>query len=190
MTEQNKHNHAYIDGQNLYMGTTTSQPSWKVDLHKLRKYLQDKYDVSEAYYYLGVVDERQQDMYSDIQKAGFILMFREHNPAMLSVKKGNVDTDIVFDIMRALYKREISGKVFLVTADGDYFKLVSFLLKENRLGKVLFPARKKASSLYRRLEPKYFDALDNNGVKKKIEYVRNKKWRSSLGISPFGSPSS
>lgn len=168
-------NTAYIDGQNLYMGTTTSRPRWKVDLQKFRRYLQYKYNVSEAYYYLGVVDDLQQEMYNDIQKAGFILVFREHNPAMLSVKKGNVDTDIVFDVMRSLYKNEVPGRVYLVTADGDYFKLVKFLLKEDKLGKVLFPARKKASSLYRKLEPKYFDSLDNAGVKNKIEYVGNKK---------------
>jgi uncharacterized LabA/DUF88 family protein len=97
---------------------------------------------------------------------------------MQSVKKGNVDTDIVFSIMKALYKQQIIGKVFLVSADGDYFKLVKFLIDEDKLGKVLFPSREKASSLYKGLDPKYFDALDNSGLKNKIEY---KKRRSSLG---------
>lgn len=179
MADKNTNNIAYIDGQNLYMGTTTSEPSWKVDLFRFRKYLADKYKVTEAYYYLGTVNEELQDMYSDIQKAGFILMFREHNPVMISVKKGNVDTDIVFAIMKSLYKREKFDKVFLVSADGDYYKMVKFLIEENKLGKVLFPARKKASSLYRNLEPKYFDSLDSSELKNKIGY---KKWRSSLGI--------
>jgi uncharacterized LabA/DUF88 family protein len=111
-------------------------------------------------------------MYNDIQKAGFILVFREHNPVMMSVKKGNVDTDIVFAIMKSLYKREKFDKVFLVSADGDYYKMIKFLIQEEKLGKVLFPARKKASSLYRKLEPKYFDALDNPAVKAKIGYKK------------------
>jgi uncharacterized LabA/DUF88 family protein len=165
-------NVAYIDGQNLYMGTTTSQPKWKVDLFRFRKYLADKYQVDEAYYYLGTINEELQDMYNDIQKAGFILVFREHNPVMMSVKKGNVDTDIVFAIMKSLYKREKFDKVFLVSADGDYYKMIKFLIQEEKLGKVLFPARKKASSLYRKLEPKYFDALDNPAVKAKIGYKK------------------
>lgn len=172
MSKPQTQNIAYIDGQNLYMGTTTSKPAWKVDLFKFRRYLLEKYDISEAYYYLGVVNEDLQEMYSDIQKAGFILVFREHNPAMSSVKKGNVDTDIVFDCMRQLYKGKITGKVYLVSADGDYFKLVKFLMDEKKLGKVLFPARKKASSLYKKLEPSHFDALDNPGVKKKIGYKK------------------
>ncbi len=166
------HNIAYIDGQNLYMGTTTSRPAWKVDLFRFRKYLAEKYDITEAYYYLGTVNDDLQNMYSDIQKAGFILVFREHNPAMSSIKKGNVDTDIVFDCMKALYKKEIKDKIFLVSADGDYFKLVRFLLAENKLGMVLFPARKKASSLYRKLEPRYFDALDSPAIRAKIGYKK------------------
>lgn len=165
-------NIAYIDGQNLYMGTTTSKPSWKVDLFRFRKYLADKYKVIEAYYYLGAIDGDLTSMYNDIQKAGFILVFREHNPAMISIKKGNVDTDIVFDIMKSLYKREKFDKIFLISADGDYYKMVKFIIEEGKLGKVLFPARSKASSLYRKLEPKYFDALDNPAVKEKIGYKK------------------
>ncbi len=49
---------------------------------------------------------------------------------------------------------------------------VKFLLEENKLGKVLFPARKKASSLYRNLEPKYFDSLDSPELKNKIGYKK------------------
>jgi uncharacterized LabA/DUF88 family protein len=165
-------NIAYIDGQNLRMGTTSPRPSWKVDLFRFRKYLLDKYNVVEAYYYLGIVSDDQTSLYKDIQRAGFILVFREHNPAMASIKKGNVDTDIVFDVMKYLYKDHSRNKIFLVSADGDYYKLVQFLLDENRLGKVLFPARHKASSLYRKLEPKYFDALDSTGVKSKIAYKK------------------
>lgn len=165
-------NIAYVDGQNLYMGTTTSKPAWKVNLFRFREYLSQKYSITEAYYYLGTVNDDLTAMYNDIQKAGFILVFREHNPAMSSIKKGNVDTDIVFDIMKSLYKGEKFDNIYLVSADGDYYKLVKFLLDEHKLGKVLFPARQKASSLYRKLEPKYFDSLDSTGVKNKIEYKK------------------
>ena len=107
-------NQAFIDGQNLYLGTTNSRPRWKVDLVKFRVYLRKKYNIDEAYYFLGCVDDHRQDLYSDIQKAGFILVFRKHNTSMLSVKKGNVDTDIVFEIMKKLYKKENLEKVFLM----------------------------------------------------------------------------
>ncbi len=48
-------NIAYIDGQNLFMGTTKSANPWKVDLSRFRIYLRDLYQVDRAYYYLGYV---------------------------------------------------------------------------------------------------------------------------------------
>ena len=167
-------NQAFIDAQNLYLGTTNASPSWKVDLKRFRIYLERKYNVSEAYYFFGIYNSDNTDLYDSIQKAGFILRFREHSPIMTGKKKGNVDTDVVFTIMEKLYHKEKFGKVVLVSGDGDYKKLIDFLIKEDRLEKVLFPARKSASSLYRRLEPSQFDHLDKPALKAKIEY-RNRK---------------
>jgi uncharacterized LabA/DUF88 family protein len=164
-------NLAYIDGQNLYMGTTKRDLAWKVDLSKLRVYLEKKYHVTKAYYYLGFVQngDNFESLYEQIQSAGFILVFREHNSAMLGTKKGNVDSDIIFSIMKRLYRKEEFDKVVLVSGDGDYKTLVDFLIEENKLEKVLFPDGKRASSLYKQITRQYFDDLSNEGVRKKIE---------------------
>lgn len=173
-------NIAYVDGQILYMGTTKCEPAWHVDLYRFRNYLKNKYDVKTAYYHLGYVndDETYQKLYETIQSAGFVLVFREHNSAMMGAKKGNVDSDIIFDAMKRLYKNEKIDKILLVSGDGDYKTLVSFLIQEGRFAKILFPNRRYASSLYKKLSPNYFDYLDSPGVKSKIEH---KKRRSSLG---------
>ncbi len=177
---ENVKNIAYIDGQNLYMGTAKSSPKWSIDLTRFRRYLLEKYHVIDAYYYLGYVQsgEEYDRLYESIHKAGFILIFREHNSAMLGTKKGNVDSDIIFNAMKRLYLKEAFDKVVLVSGDGDYKSLVKFLISERRFEKILFPNKRYASSLYRTLEPKYFDYLNNSSVKKKIEH---KKRRSSLG---------
>src|SRR3989344_7103348 len=108
MSENNQtKNLASIDGQNLYMGTAKREiDPWKVDLARFRTYIEQKYHVDKAYYFLGYVQETNQELYEEIQKAGFILIFREHNPAMMGKKKGNVDSDIIFHIMKKLYKKE------------------------------------------------------------------------------------
>lgn len=182
-------NIAYIDGQNLYMGTTKCDPKWYIDLARFRIYLRDKYKVNKAYYYLGYVNDGEiyQNLYESIQSAGFLLVFREHNSAMMGAKKGNVDSDIIFDAMKRLYKKEAFDKIVLVSGDGDYKSLVTFLINEKRFSKLLFPNKGYASSLYKQLEPNFFDYLDSPGIKNKIE---SKKRRSSLGNEPFGSPSS
>lgn len=164
-----ENNFAFIDGQNLYMGTTkSSKTRWEVDLVKFRIYLKDKYKVSHAYYFLGCVNETNQELYEKIQNAGFVLMFREHNLAMLGKKKGNVDSDIIFYIMKKIYKKEPFNKIVLVSGDGDYKKLVDFLIEENKFKKILFPNWEFASSLYKKMGSEYFDCLENKNVKKKI----------------------
>lgn len=161
-------NIAFIDGQNLHLGTKES--GWAVNHAKLRVYLKDKYGISEAYYFLGFVSEGNQDLYDSLQKAGFILSFREHSSALRGNKKGNVDCDIVFGIMKKLVDNEPFEKVFIVSGDGDYKKLVDFLIKKGRFGKMLFPNRAFASSLYKSLGGEFFDYLEAEGVKAKIEY--------------------
>ncbi|MEX1112489.1 MAG: NYN domain-containing protein [Candidatus Andersenbacteria bacterium] len=161
-------NIAFIDGQNLYMGTTMSDRPWRIDLPRFRVYLQQKYNVKEAYYFLGFTQDNQQDLYDAIQKAGFILQFREHSSAMLGKKKGNVDTDIVFSVMKKLYQREDFERVVLVSGDGDYRMMVDFLIDENRLKKILFPDQRRASSLYKKIDLKYRADLSATDVRRKI----------------------
>lgn len=128
-------NYCYIDGQNLYMGSAKSSPQWHIDLARFRTYLREKYQVERAYYYLGYVQEGvdYEKLYEAIQAAGFILVFREHNSAMLGKKKGNVDSDIIFSVMKRLYLKEKFDRIVLVSGDGDYKSLVDFLIGHNKL---------------------------------------------------------
>jgi len=172
-------NYAFIDGQNLYMNTAKKEiGSWRIDLARFRVYLEKKYNVDKAYYFLGFVQEKNEELYEEIQNAGFVLLFREHNPAMMGKKKGNVDSDIIFHIMKKLYKKEDFYKVVMVSGDGDYKLLIDFLIEENKFEKILFPDKKYASSLYKKLGSKYFDYLENRDIRDKIEL---KKEKGSLG---------
>ncbi|MDD3711242.1 MAG: NYN domain-containing protein [Patescibacteria group bacterium] len=158
-------NLAFIDGQNLYMGTNSEIPPWEVDLSKFRIYLKDKYKISKAYYFLGCVINGKDELYDKIQDAGFILKFREHNSVMLGKKKGNVDSDIIFQIMKAIYKKESFDKIVLVSGDGDYKSLVDFLIDEGKLLKILFPNKRFYSSLYKGLGSEFYDFLCNKKEK-------------------------
>lgn len=159
-------NYAFIDGQNLHLGT--GQNGWHVDHEKFRKYLAEKYHITEAYYFLGFVSDNQQDLYDKLQRAGFILFFREHSSALKGKKKGNVDCDIIFSVMKRLVEGESFDQVVLVSGDGDYIKLVDFLIKRKRFAKILFPNKTFASSLYKRLGTEYFDYLENPDIQAKI----------------------
>lgn len=123
-------NIAFIDGQNLYVGTSKSSPIWHIELTRFRTYLKEKYSIEHAYFYLRYVEtgDAYDRLYENIQKAGYILEFSEHISSMLGKKKGNVDSDIIFNAMKRLYLKELFAKIVLVSGDGDYKMFVEHLL--------------------------------------------------------------
>ena len=166
-------NQAFIDGQNLKLGTFKTNPSWNVDLKRFRVYLSQKYNVNEAYYFIGAYDPKNQDLYSALQKFGYIVIFREHAESALSKKKGNVDTDIVFTVMKSLAEKEKFDKVVLVSDDGDYWRMVDYLIQKDKFEKLLAPSRKNLSSLYkRRMADTYRVYLDDPAIRSKIEFKK------------------
>ncbi len=160
-------NLAFIDGQNLYLGA--KQDNWSIDLTKLRIYLKDKYGILEAYYFLGYLQDENNDLYKEIQKAGFIVLFKKHNQYAVSKKKGNVDSDIVFEVMKNLIDNKDFNKVVLVSGDGDYIKLVDYLKAKGKFKKILFPNKMYASALYKKLGNEYFSYLGRDDIKNKIK---------------------
>ena len=140
-------------------------------LGTIQIYLEKKYGVTKAYYYLGYVQEGSgiEKLYEAIQEAGFVLVFRQHNSAMIGKKKGNVDSDIIFSAMKRLHLRDDFDKIVLVSGDGDYKMLVDFLIEQDKFEKILFPNRRYSSSLYKSLSSKFFAHLDDADVRRKIE---------------------
>lgn len=168
-----ENNIAFIDWQNLHLWT--SSENWKVDFKRFRIYLKDKFKVSEVYIFLWFLDETEQKLYTRLQKSGYILIFREHNSHMLWKKKWNVDVDIVFEVMRRLKDEKDFDKIVLVSGDGDYIKMVNYLIENDLFKKILFP-NKFFSSLYRPIQPKYWMNLSLPDVRRKIDYnLWNKK---------------
>jgi uncharacterized LabA/DUF88 family protein len=166
-----ENNYAFIDGQNLYSGTRDD--GWFVNHAKLRKYLLDKYDVIDAYYFLGYMSDIEQNLYNNLEKAGFKIVFKDHISTLKGTKRGNVDTDIVFEIMRNLIETKDIDKIIIISGDGDYRKLVKYLFEHNKFKKILFPNKKFASSLYKDLGSEFFDYLEN--IKTYIAWSKNKK---------------
>lgn len=164
-----ENNIAFIDGQNLHLWTASE--NWKIDFKKFRIYLNRKYNIDEAYIFLGFIDNNHEKMYRKIQKEWFILEFREHNSNMKWIKKWNVDVDIVFQIMHRLLEENDFDKILLVTWDGDYIKLVKYLIEKNKLKKILFP-NKKFSSLYNPISFNFWINLSLPEIRKKFEYTK------------------
>ena len=141
MTNPLLKNYAFIDGQNLHLGL--KEIGVTLDFRRFRIYLRDRLQVAEAYSFLGYIPE-QQALYTNLQRAGFILQFKEVARGRDGKAKGNVDVDLT---LRALDKIAEYRHAVIVTSDGDFASLVSYLIEKDKLRTVLSPTRAKCSYL-------------------------------------------
>ena len=162
-----KSNIAYIDNQNLYMATKDSPEPWRIDLARFKVYLKDRYNCDEALLFMGAYDEEYERTYKLFGSFGYKLMFRLHDEVAHSKKKGNVDTDVVFQ-MKHDFHHDAFEKAVLVSGDGDYFKTVNYLVEQGKFERVMLPSHKNASSLYRKLRSRYYIFLDDKAFKDKF----------------------
>ncbi len=161
-------NFAYIDGANLYTSVVNS--GWKIDFVKFRKWLSDKYKISKAYYFIGLIP-KQKDLYKYLQEAGFTLVFKEVVYNSAGVPKGNCDADLVLQSVIDAYENSCDRQV-IITSDGDYAGLIKFLSEKNKLRVVLSPSNgKKCSILLKRINAP-ITYLEE--VRDKISFIKKK----------------
>ena len=159
-------NIAFIDGQNLHLGL--KEAGWCVDFKKFRIYLSDKYKIKRAYYFLGFQITKHHKLYSNLRNAGFDLVFKSESPSIGSKKKGNVDTDIVFEMMKSFIEEDISSKILLVSGDGDYKRTVDYLIQNGRFLKILLPNKRYASNLYIKIHSKFRSVIGRKELMEKL----------------------
>ena len=164
--KKKENNYAFIDSQNLNLSVRAQ--GWTLDYRKFRRYLEDKYGITKAYLFLGYVPQYQ-DLYTSLQEDGFILIFKPTLKLPDGKVKGNVDAELVLHAMVEYPKYD---KAMIVTNDGDFYCLVDYLIKQDKLLKLMIPNRKAFSSLFRKLMA-HIVFLDN--LRDKLEFIKKHK---------------
>lgn len=141
-----ENNFAYIDGANLYNGTRSL--GWTLDYKKFRVWLKEKFSVTQAYIFIGLVP-RQKNLYTYLQEAGYVLVYKEVTYDGTGHVKGNCDADLVLKVVVDFYEKKFNH-VVLVSNDGDYAPLVGFL-KDKKVFRSLISPSNKCSYLLRKL---------------------------------------
>jgi len=167
MDKNTKNNYAFIDSQNLNLGI--NKLNWKLDFKRFRIYLKEKYEVSRAFLFIGFIPENQ-DLYSSLQKDGYILIFK---PVLLNGEgqpKGNVDADLVLQTMIELNNFD---QAVIVSSDGDFYCLVKYLYEQGKLSRVISPDVKNCSKLLKKTAKEKIVFMDN--LRNKLEYIAKEK---------------
>jgi len=153
-----KNNFAYIDGANLHKGV--AELGWKLDYRRFRIWLQDKYNIQNAYLFIGLVPDNK-DLYTSLQEMGYLLVYKEITYDGTGKVKGNCDAELVLKVAVDYYEKQF-GKAVIVASDGDYACLVKFLKEKGAFLSLVSPSN-KCSYLLRKLNIPivYLDAKKN-----------------------------
>lgn len=157
-------NHAFIDGQNLYLAIKSL--GWSLDYSRFRIYLKEKYGVEKAYLFTGFMTEHK-GLYQSLQEQGYILIFKPVLKYKNGDIKGNCDAELV---LQAMLNRDRYNKAVIVTGDGDFHCLVEYLIKQKKLEKILVPNQQNYSSLLKRFPSEYLAFISS--LKKKLKYKK------------------
>ncbi len=133
-------NYAFIDSQNLNLAIRDL--GWKLDFSRFRVYLKDKYKIEKAFLFLGYVSGNE-SMYESLQKNGYILIFK---PTLEKdgIIKGNCDAELVLHCMIEINNYE---KTVIISNDGDFHCLIEYLVKKEKLLKLVTPSFKYSTLL-------------------------------------------
>jgi len=140
-------NYAFIDSQNLNLSIL--EQGWKLDFGRFRRYLKDKYNVTKAFLFIGYIATNE-SLYISLQNYGYILVFKPTLILPSGKPKGNVDAELVLQAMSEYPNYE---KAVIVAGDGDYYCLVDYLRKKDKLLRLIIPNQNKYSSLLRKFAP-------------------------------------
>jgi len=160
--EKQENNYAFIDSQNLNLGIQSL--GWKLDYRRFRVYLKEKYKASIAYMFIGYIPANQ-DLYSSLQEAGYILVFKPTLPDKDGEVKGNVGADLVLQAMIDYKKYD---KAVIITSDGDFYSLVRYLYKNSKIRCLMSPYVKTCSVLLKKTAKEKIVFMSN--LKQKLEY--------------------
>jgi uncharacterized LabA/DUF88 family protein len=172
--ETRKTNYAFIDAQNLHLGSRDAGIS--LDYKRFHIFLKEKYNIERAYLFIGYLPKNR-ELYDKLQDNGYLLKFKPVLPAKNGQKqKGDIDADLAFNVMR--YYKEYDLAV-IVTSDGDFDTVVNYLRKKKKLRAVISPNKEKCSRLLEKVAQDKMFYLEDFGEK-----ITTKRKSTAKGQNP------
>jgi uncharacterized LabA/DUF88 family protein len=150
-----RNNFAFIDSQNL--NRSILREGWKLDFGKFRVFLQRKYQIQKAFLFIGYIPGNVL-LYERLRSMGYVVIFKPtlQNRDGMQVK-GNCDAELVLHSMITFNDFD---KAMIVSGDGDFYCLIDYLKKQEKLLNVGIPNRSRYSALLKKFRPDFFFVSD------------------------------
>ncbi len=162
-----RNNYAFVDSQNVNLAIRDQ--GWRLDWRRFRIHLQEKYGVTKAFLFIGYV-EGNSELYTALQDAGFLCVFKPTLEYKDGTTKGNCDAELV---LQAMIEYQNFQKAVIVTGDGDFYCLAKYFMEQEKLQALLVPNRLKFSAL---LKFKIFRSHLRfmNDLKERLAYTKKR----------------
>jgi len=125
--------YAFIDSQNLNLGVNSQ--GWRLDWRKFRQYLRNKYNVIDAFLFIGY-KVGNEGLYVSLRSKGYRIVFKPAIVLPNGTIKGNVDAELV---LHAMIEYPKYTKAIIVSGDGDFCCLAEYLEQNNKLMHLIVP---------------------------------------------------
>lgn len=189
MITKNKTIYAFIDSQNLNLGTSKDlfkngqkiYSGWKLDNKKFRKFLSDKFKVTKAFLFIGYLNQYE-NLYKFLKSIGYTLIFKPTVKDEHGKPKGNVDAELV--LHSAAIEFQNYDKAVIVSGDGDFQCLHKYFKQCKKLEKIIIPNKYSESSLLKEFQDyKLFlyrerEKLEYSALESQIKSKKNGRRRS------------
>lgn len=167
--KKKQNNYAFIDSQNVNLAIRDQ--GWLLDWKRFRVYLSEKYGVTKAFLFIGFIEGNNQ-LYTTLQDAGFICVFKPTLEYKDGTTKGNCDAELV---LHAMIEYPNYKEAMIVTGDGDFYCLAQYLLEKGKLGAVIIPNKFKFSALLKfKIFRKHLRFM--NDLKGMLEYKKKRPY--------------
>lgn len=157
---------SFIDSSNIIYGTKSD--GWIVDFEKLFKYLKERYN-SENVFYFGGLDEKNEKQvvfYNKLIRIGYVVITRKVkifiNENSFKMKS-NCDVDIAFYIMKNINNFD---RIIFLSGDGDFDILLKYLIDINKKV-IIFANPKRTAKELKTIKDLQFNSL--NSIKEIIK---------------------
>ncbi len=119
-----------------------------MDWRKFRQFLKDKYNVTDAFMFIGYIAENE-SMYEQLHDSGYRIVLKrtqeikdaEHqngngDSEEKKLIKGNIDAELV---VWAMKEQPNYDKAIIVSGDGDFYALLEYLVERKKLLHLMVP---------------------------------------------------
>jgi len=177
MDGKGKKIYAFIDSQNLNLSVRNNivekdtgrliYRGWLLDFRRFFVYLKDKHKVDKAFLFIGRV-AGMEGLYTFLESVGYKVIYKptlDYTDGGERHTKGNVDAELVLHTMIEFSNYD---KAIIVAGDGDYYCLVEFLERNNKLSHIIIPNQQSYSSLLGQYRPFLIFVTD---LRSKLEHI-------------------